>query len=285
MDYGTGAIFGCPSGDQRDLDFARKYGLPVVPVVMPEDGDAATFAIGDEAYVGDGVMINSRFLDGLSTEDAFDECRRRLAGDTLGNAPQGERKVNFRLRDWGISRQRYWGCPIPVIHCEDCGVVPVPKKDLPVKLPDDVTFDSPAIRSTAIRPGATWPARNAARTPAAKPTRWTPSSIRPGTSPASPHPGRADPTDPSRRRRLAAGRPVYRRHRARDPASALFALLHARDAGDRPCRPEGALQGPVHPGHGRARDLQPRRGRQARMGDAGRDPHRGTRRKPPRRIV
>lgn len=143
MDYGTGAIFGCPSGDQRDLDFARKYGLPVLPVVMPEGGDAASFSIGDEAYVGDGVMINSRFLDGLSTEAAFDVVANRLAETTVGNAPQGERKVNFRLRDWGISRQRYWGCPIPIIHCEDCGVVPVPKKDLPVKLPDDVTFDAP----------------------------------------------------------------------------------------------------------------------------------------------
>ncbi|MCD2182712.1 leucine--tRNA ligase [Rhizobium sp. GN54] len=143
MDYGTGAIFGCPSGDQRDLDFARKYDLPVVPVVMPQGGDAATFSIGDEAYVGDGVMINSRFLDGLSTEAAFESVADRLATTTIGNAPQGERKVNFRLRDWGISRQRYWGCPIPIIHCEDCGVVPVPKKYLPVKLPEDVTFDSP----------------------------------------------------------------------------------------------------------------------------------------------
>ncbi|MCX8999505.1 leucine--tRNA ligase [Rhizobiaceae bacterium BDR2-2] len=143
MEYGTGAIFGCPAGDQRDLDFARKYGLPVTPVVMPADGDAATFAIGDEAYDGDGVMINSRFLDGLTTERAFEEVAGRLTAATLGDAPQGERKVNFRLRDWGISRQRYWGCPIPVIHCEVCGIVPVPKKDLPVKLPDDVTFDVP----------------------------------------------------------------------------------------------------------------------------------------------
>ncbi|UNK38181.1 leucine--tRNA ligase [Shinella sp. H4-D48] len=143
MDYGTGAIFGCPSGDQRDLDFARKYDLPVVPVVMPKDADAASFTIGDEAYVGDGIMINSRFLDGLGTKEAFDEVANRLSAATLGNRPVGERKVNFRLRDWGISRQRYWGCPIPVIHCDDCGVVPVPKADLPVKLPDDVTFDKP----------------------------------------------------------------------------------------------------------------------------------------------
>ncbi|OAP38883.1 leucine--tRNA ligase [Sinorhizobium glycinis] len=143
MDYGTGAIFGCPSGDQRDLDFARKYGLPVVPVVMPKDADAASFTIGDEAYVGDGVMINSGFLDGLSTEEAFETVASKLEKETLNGAPRAERKVNFRLRDWGISRQRYWGCPIPVIHCEDCGVVPVPKADLPVTLPADVTFDKP----------------------------------------------------------------------------------------------------------------------------------------------
>ncbi len=143
MDYGTGAIFGCPSGDQRDLDFARKYDLPVVAVVMPRDGDAASFTIGKEAYVGDGVMINSRHLDGLTIEEAFEKVASTLEQTNLGNAPQAERKVNFRLRDWGISRQRYWGCPIPVIHCDDCGVVPVPKADLPVKLPDDVTFDKP----------------------------------------------------------------------------------------------------------------------------------------------
>ncbi|MFN3506868.1 MAG: leucine--tRNA ligase [Allorhizobium sp.] len=143
MEYGTGAIFGCPSGDQRDLDFARKYNLPVVPVVMPKDVDAASFAVGDTAYTDDGVMINSRFLDGMTTTEAFEEVANRLSSQQLNGAPQGERKVNFRLRDWGISRQRYWGCPIPVIHCDDCDVVPVPKKDLPVKLPDDVSFDKP----------------------------------------------------------------------------------------------------------------------------------------------
>ncbi|WP_223477609.1 leucine--tRNA ligase [Oricola indica] len=143
MDYGTGAIFGCPSGDQRDLDFANKYGLPVIPVVMPKDADAATFQVTEEAYVDDGVMINSRFLDGMSPEAAFEEVAKRLEETAIGNAPQAERKVRFRLRDWGISRQRYWGCPIPVIHCDDCGVVPVPKADLPVKLPDDIDFEKP----------------------------------------------------------------------------------------------------------------------------------------------
>ncbi|WP_406872917.1 leucine--tRNA ligase [Aminobacter sp. P9b] len=143
MEYGTGAIFGCPSGDQRDLDFANKYGLPVVPVVMPEGGDAATFQVTEEAYTDDGVMINSRFLDGMKPTDAFNDVANRLEQISIGNRPMGERKVQFRLRDWGISRQRYWGCPIPMIHCDDCGVVAVPKADLPVKLPDDVEFDRP----------------------------------------------------------------------------------------------------------------------------------------------
>ncbi|QKV19842.1 leucine--tRNA ligase [Oricola thermophila] len=143
MDYGTGAIFGCPSGDQRDLDFANKYGLPVIPVVMPGDADAESFRITEEAYVGDGVMINSRFLDGLTPKAAFEEVAKRLESVDLGGRPQAERKVQFRLRDWGISRQRYWGCPIPVIHCDECGVVPVPRSDLPVKLPEDIDFEKP----------------------------------------------------------------------------------------------------------------------------------------------
>jgi len=143
MDYGTGAIFGCPSGDQRDLDFARAYDLPVIPVILPAGAKADGFTIGNEAVDGDGTMINSRFLDGLSTKDAFEAAAKRLEGERLAGKPVGQRKINYRLRDWGISRQRYWGCPIPVIHCEDCGIVPVPAKDLPVKLPDDATFDKP----------------------------------------------------------------------------------------------------------------------------------------------
>ncbi len=143
MDYGTGAIFGCPSGDQRDLDFANKYGLPVVPVVMPKDADAATFQITEEAYVDDGVMINSRFLDGMSPAEAFEETARRLESDELAGKSKGQRETNYRLRDWGVSRQRFWGCPIPIIHCDTCGVVPVPRADLPVVLPDDIDFDRP----------------------------------------------------------------------------------------------------------------------------------------------
>ena len=143
MDYGTGAIFGCPSGDQRDLDFARKYALPVIPVVMPADADAATFAIDDTAFTDDGVMINSRFLDGMKSDAAFEAVTQRLEMAISGGRPVAQRKVNFRLRDWLISRQRYWGCPIPVIHCDDCGAVPVPRQNLPVELPADVSFDKP----------------------------------------------------------------------------------------------------------------------------------------------
>lgn len=138
MEYGTGAIFGCPAHDQRDLDFARKYDLPVTPVVCPSDSDAATFTVGDTAYTGDGLLINSRFLDGMTVPDAKAAIIDRIEGEGTG-----ERTVNFRLRDWGLSRQRYWGCPIPVIHCDACGVVPVPAADLPVALPMDVTFDKP----------------------------------------------------------------------------------------------------------------------------------------------
>ncbi|MCK0070179.1 leucine--tRNA ligase [Kordiimonas laminariae] len=138
MDYGTGAIFACPAGDQRDLDFARKYDLPVIPVVLPEGEEEAGFTIGDEAYTGPGKMINSRFMDGMAHTDA-----KAAMIDRAESEGWGERTVNFRLRDWGVSRQRYWGTPIPFVHCDDCGVVPVNSEDLPVKLPEDVSFEKP----------------------------------------------------------------------------------------------------------------------------------------------
>ncbi len=138
MDYGTGAIFGCPAHDQRDLDFARKYGLPITPVILPAGEDSSSFAIGGEAYVGEGLAINSRFLDGLSVDAAKRSVIERLQEDGTG---QGT--IEYRLRDWGVSRQRYWGSPIPIVHCPSCGAVPVPRADLPVVLPEDVTFDVP----------------------------------------------------------------------------------------------------------------------------------------------
>ena len=148
MDYGTGAIFGCPAHDQRDLEFARKYDLPVRPVVIPDGADAAGFEIGEEAYIGEGLHANSGFLDGLNVIDGKREATRRLAD--LG---QGEAQVTYRLRDWGVSRQRYWGCPIPIIYCTDCGPVPVPEADLPVTLPQDADFESPG---NPLARHATW---------------------------------------------------------------------------------------------------------------------------------
>ncbi|MCF6199754.1 MAG: leucine--tRNA ligase [Hyphomicrobiaceae bacterium] len=138
MDYGTGAVFGCPAHDQRDLDFARKYNLDVTPVVIPANEDPADYKIADIAYTGPGKLANSRFLDGLEMEAAKSAVITEL--DKNGKA---ERQTQYRLRDWGISRQRYWGCPIPIIHCKTCDIVPVPVEDLPVKLPDDVSFDKP----------------------------------------------------------------------------------------------------------------------------------------------
>ncbi|AXJ95279.1 MULTISPECIES: leucine--tRNA ligase [unclassified Sphingomonas] len=137
MDYGTGAVFGVPAHDQRDLDFARKYDLPVRRVVSDGDTTDPVFT-GDEAYTGPGSLVNSRFLDGMDVENAKREVIRRAEGDGWGRG-----STVYRLRDWGVSRQRYWGTPIPIIHCDDCGAVPVPKDQLPVLLPEDVTFDVP----------------------------------------------------------------------------------------------------------------------------------------------
>ena len=136
MEYGTGAIMAVPGHDQRDFDFAAKYGLPIIRVIAPSAAEAA--APLTEAYTGDGVCVNSGFLDGMAVDAAKKEVIARAEAEGWG-----EGKTVWRLRDWGVSRQRYWGTPIPFIHCEKCGVVPVPKEELPVTLPEDVDISQP----------------------------------------------------------------------------------------------------------------------------------------------
>ncbi len=136
--YGSGAIFGSPAGDQRDIEFAEKYGLPFKPVVLPPGADPATYTVSGEAYAGDGVIYNSDFLNGLTTKEAITAAIKKLVAQGSGEAT-----TQYRLRDWGVSRQRYWGCPIPVIKCAKCGTVPVPDADLPVLLPDNADFSAP----------------------------------------------------------------------------------------------------------------------------------------------
>ena len=137
MDYGAGALFGVPAHDQRDFDFAHKYGLPLRRVVAVGDETDPVFRDG-EPYTGPGTLVNSHFLDGMDVEDAKRTVIRRAEEDGWGKG-----STVFRLRDWGVSRQRYWGTPIPIIHCEACGAVPVPRDQLPVILPEDVSFDIP----------------------------------------------------------------------------------------------------------------------------------------------
>jgi leucyl-tRNA synthetase len=131
MDYGTGAVFACPAHDERDYEFAQKYKLPILPVIKGPNDEPLP-------YTGDGILINSEFLNELNVDGAKEEMTRRLMDKKIG-----VREINYKLRDWGVSRQRYWGCPIPMIHCPTCGVVPVPENALPVTLPEDITFDQP----------------------------------------------------------------------------------------------------------------------------------------------
>ena len=135
MDYGSGAIYGCPAHDQRDFDFAMKYNIEIIPVISAPDKSKFQF---DEAYLGSGQLINSQFLDGLSIEEAKKEVIKKLE-----NIKIGRRTTNYRLRDWGISRQRYWGCPIPIMYREDGKVIEVPESELPLELPDDIDLSLP----------------------------------------------------------------------------------------------------------------------------------------------
>ena len=255
MEYGTGAIFGSPGHDQRDLEFARAKGLPVIAVVLPPGEARKRFAIGDEAYTGDGIMINSGFLDGLTVAAAKDAVAERLAKIKLKGKPAGERQVQYRLRDWGISRQRYWGCPIPMIHCPSCGIVPVPERDLPVKLPDDVSFDKPG---NPLDRHPTWK-HVACPKCGGKATRETDTMDTFVDSSwyfarfCSPKSDR--PTDVDGDRLLASRRSVYRRGRARDPPSALRPLLHACHAQDRTRGRRRTVPRSLHARHGHARNV------------------------------
>lgn len=137
MDYGTGAVFGCPAHDQRDLDFARKYHLAVTRVVADNDLTDSAFE-GDVAFTGPGTIVNSHWMNGMTIDQAKADVIARAQAEGWGTG-----QTQYRLRDWGVSRQRYWGTPIPIIHCQTCGAVPVPDDELPVKLPEDVSFDIP----------------------------------------------------------------------------------------------------------------------------------------------
>ena len=137
MDYGTGAIFGCPAHDQRDLDFANKYKLKVLPVVRPKDIEPKKFFIKNKAYTEDGILFNSYFLDNLTVNQAIEKIIKVITKKKLGT-----KKITFRLKDWGVSRQRYWGCPIPIVYNKKGDAIPVKKKDLPVLLPDDVDLNA-----------------------------------------------------------------------------------------------------------------------------------------------
>ncbi len=147
-EYGLGAIFGCPAHDQRDLDFAREYNLDVIPVVKPTNIADNNFKINEEAFTDDGIIINSPSINGLNINDAKNKIIEELEGKDIGR-----KKVNYKLRDWGISRQRFWGCPIPIIYREDGKILAVEDSELPVKLPDIKNFTE---SSTALSNISDW---------------------------------------------------------------------------------------------------------------------------------
>jgi len=148
MDYGTGAIFGCPAHDQRDLDFANKYKLKVLPVVKPKNVDSSKFVIKNQAFTEDGILFNSQFLNDLTVDQAIQKIIKVITKKKIG-----QKKITYRLKDWGVSRQRYWGCPIPIVYNKKGKAIPIKKKDLPVLLPEDVNLE---VAGNPLEKHPTW---------------------------------------------------------------------------------------------------------------------------------
>ena len=253
--YGDGAVMGVPAHDERDFAFAQKYDLPIKQVVAVE-GKAFSPEAWQEWYADKehGRCVNSGKYDGLSYQPAVDAIAADLAALGLG-----EKKITYRLRDWGISRQRYWGTPIPIIHCADCGDVPVPEKDLPVVLPEDCVPDgtgNPLNKHEAFLkcdcPKCGKPARRETDTmDTFVDSSWYYMRY------CSPGSERGDGR--CAQRLLDADGPVHRRHRARGPAPAVRALLDQGDARLRPGQVRRAVRQPADAGHGAERNLLPRR--------------------------
>jgi len=231
MSYGTGAVMAVPAHDQRDWEFAEKYGIPKKQVIFDPEGHPC--GIEQAAYVEKGVLANSAPFDGLSSEAAFDAI-----AVWLEKHHKGERKINFRLRDWGVSRQRYWGCPIPVIRKADGSVEPA--AEFPVRLPEEDAL--------VLRPGQ----RRLPRDRHLRHLLRVELVLR-----ALLLPGRRQRDARRARPLLAAGRPIRRRHRTRDPAPAVRALLQQTDARRGPAGLRRAVHPPAHPGYGGGGDLLP----------------------------
>ncbi len=224
MSYGTGAVMAVPAHDARDWEFAKKHGVPIKQVIAPADG--SEFDVNASVFVDKGVLVNSGEYDGLD----YDAACSAIA-EHFEQTGRGRRTVNYRLRDWGVSRQRYWGAPIPIIYCDDCGAVAVPENQLPVVLPEDVEFTGrwfTAARHARFFTGRLSTVRQSKHD--ARRTRSTRSSNRPGILPGMPVPIATTRCSMSARGLLDAGGSVYRRHRARDFALTVFALFPAGDA-------------------------------------------------------
>ena len=252
MEYGTGAVMAVPTHDQRDFEFAGEYGLELIEVIAGPNGAVGVENM-TEAFTDYGTLVNSGPFDGLSTEEA-----KRAVAAELEKRDMGRETINYRLRDWGISRQRYWGDPIPVIHCDKCGQVPVPEADLPVVLPLDAQL--PETGGSPLPDLAEWvnttcpTCGGAAKRETDTMDTFVESSWYFARY-ACPHYDQG-PLDPGPHRLLDAGGSVHRGHRARGAAPALLALFHQGDARPGPGQGGRALHQPAHPGHGHQGRLQ-----------------------------